>query len=177
MRSPAGKPFEQVNPVGAQGRLELDLDRLHPAGLHCRQEVGADIGEALGGHTQRNRIDGGQLSTDRSHIEGDGGGLIPQEDCHSLRGGLQVTQACDGQPAGLIQGGQHLGQGHGSAGNGRRWESFALGVLGHGFSSFGSFGSGQEGSREDRHGLQWQFGNATISQMGRVLHESIPEYS
>src|SRR5262249_39035738 len=115
------------------------------AGLHRRQEVGADIGEALGGHTQRNRIDGGQLGADRSHIEGDGGELIPQEDCHSLRGGLQITQACDGQPAGLIQGGQDLGQGHGSAGNGRRWESFALGVLGHGFSSLREFRVGSGG--------------------------------
>ena len=47
MRSLAGKAFEQINPVGAQRRLELDLERLHPAVLHGRQEVGANVGGKL----------------------------------------------------------------------------------------------------------------------------------
>jgi hypothetical protein len=54
----AGKAGEEIDPLGTELRLDVELYRDHPARLNRRDKVGANVSEALRRHANGDGVDG-----------------------------------------------------------------------------------------------------------------------
>jgi hypothetical protein len=100
MSPPPGKPRKELKPTRTQGRLPLILHRDDAARVYRRDKVGADIGEALGCHADRDRIDAAESIPDGVHHQGDGRRCVAEEVGDPLHRRSQIASAAVGE-AGL----------------------------------------------------------------------------
>jgi hypothetical protein len=96
---PAARKAE-LKPTRTQGRLPLIFHRDDAARVYRRDKVGADIGEALGCHADRDRIDAAESILDGAIARGMAAGALPRRWATRLHHRSQIASAAVGE-AGL----------------------------------------------------------------------------
>ena len=127
---------------------DLTLTGIKPLAFTAARKSERMLAKGLGGEADRHRVDGGEPSADRWHIERDGGRLVSQQVATRFTAETRSRRRVAVSLPSRSRAASTSRQGDRPAGRGVR--SILLAFPAHVIPPFGSFGPGPERSREDR---------------------------